>query len=174
MNNKYPYQTGYIYIPIVLDKAGMPQAIEIDGDKLDIKTDFHVSLVCVKDMITEHGEEIEQRVLRFFYAFVEENEVSLEGFTGEYRLAERNTEGEYRKTIVGMCIVSNLDNFYSELNKHLGTNFDNQPTHVTLYTLDPNKGIGLNNQTSFINMTRDITNTVIDMYPKIKSISYKI
>jgi len=167
MQEQYPYKTGYLYVPIEFSTEKVPRTVDFGGDTLKIKERFHVSLVCLRNMISTHGEGIGQKVLDFFYTFAEHEPLEFEGFSGEYRLAEQTRGNEYRKTIVGMCVVSNIDKFYRELNQEFGTNFDTQPTHVTLYTLGKNNGIGINNLHDLKHLTRNVTDELTAQHPEL-------
>jgi hypothetical protein len=82
----------------------------------------------------------EQVILDHFCNFVAKNDFSFLRFNGEFRLAK----SEDRETIVARCEVTNLDKFTASLSGTLGIEIPPQPTHVTLYTLQPDLGIGLN------------------------------
>ncbi|TSC71162.1 MAG: Uncharacterized protein G01um101449_90 [Parcubacteria group bacterium Gr01-1014_49] len=135
--NKFTYSKGYIALPVEI--AGLPESVEIEGETLQKKSSFHVSLLCVKDILEKHGD-LEKKILDFFCAFVKENDVSFVRYSGEFRLAK---SGE-RKTLVALCEISNLKELSESLGRELGFEIPPQPTHVTLYTLQPDVGIGLN------------------------------
>ena len=137
--SKYVYDKGYVYLPIEIGE--LPKEVNIGGDKLSLKSSFHVSLICVRDILAKNNKEnLEQIILDYFCKFILENDVSFIKFTGEFRLAK----SEERKTIVARCEVSNLEKFLQQISNELGIEALNQPTHVTLYTLQPDLGIGLN------------------------------
>ena len=133
--NKFAYGKGYIYLPIDLD-SNLPDDLEIDGVRLLRKSSFHVSLVCVKNI----GNNLEQKVIDSFCKFTSVNDISFVRFIGEFRFAEF----EERKTLVVKCQISGIEKFIKQLSQELGMDIPNQPTHVTLYTLQPDAGIGLN------------------------------
>jgi hypothetical protein len=140
--NKYAYDKGYIYLPIEINE--LPKKINIDGDSLSLKSSFHVSLLCTKDILSKHQKEnLEQVILDNFCKFVLENDISFVKFNGEFRLAKF----EGRKTIIARCEVSNLEKFSQQLSNQLRIDIPTQPAHVTLYTLQPNIGIGMNSFT---------------------------
>lgn len=127
------------YIALWCEDYDIPDTIEIDGDTLTKKDHFHVSLLCVKNIL-EVNPDVEEEVLKHFCDFSKKYEIKFESFTKEFRLATR----EERKSVVVMCKVSNLDTFAEFLAEKLGLPVAVQPTHVTIYTLQHNMGIGLN------------------------------
>ena len=73
--------------------------------------------------------------------FLRENNLSFQGITGELRLVVDKERG--RKSIVAMCNVANLSKFIDRLNRELCLDIALYPTHITLYTLGENQGIGI-------------------------------
>ncbi|MEX0917337.1 MAG: hypothetical protein WDZ90_02345 [Candidatus Paceibacterota bacterium] len=138
---KFTYRNGYIALPLGL--SGLPESIEIGGEVLQRKTEFHVSLLRVKTIL-EKFPNTEEQIINSFCEFVKKEDISFLHFTGEFRFAEKLAETGERKTVVAMCEVSNLRVFSDQLANELGVLISPQPTHVTLYTLQPNAGIGLN------------------------------
>ncbi|MCR4263754.1 MAG: hypothetical protein NUV98_03500 [Candidatus Roizmanbacteria bacterium] len=138
--NKFTYSKGYITLPVEIND--LPESILIEGETLYKKPSFHASLLCVKDIIEKHGNgNMEERILNFFCSFVKENDISFVKYSGEFRFAK----SEERKSLVALCEISNLKKFSESLGQELGIEIPPQPTHVTLYTLQPDVGIGLNN-----------------------------
>ena len=138
-SSKITYNKGYI--ALWLDTYPLPEAIEVGGVTLLKKDHFHVSLLCVKNIL-EKQPDFEQDILNHFCDFIKDNDVKFDGFTLEFRIA---TDDE-RKSVVALCNVSNLDKFVDYLSEKIGTTVAHQPTHVTIYTLQPNMGIGLNSK----------------------------
>lgn len=165
--NGYVNNDRYIHLPVDVDASSLPKEILLDSDTLLLKTEFHVSLVCVTELAEALSQDAEQKIVHIFNSFVEKNDVAFKGFAGELRVAEKIGE-ERRKTLVAMCIVSNIEELYNELNKQLGSNFDIQPTHITLYTLGLDRGIGLNSSEDIANMTKDITEDICSKYPSLE------
>ena len=137
---KYACDKGYVYLPIKR-MPELPRVINIDGNNLTLKSSFHVSLICIKDLIPKYQREnLEEEIIKSFCEFVSENDISFVKFTGEFRLARF----QERKAIVARCEVSNLENLSRHLSEKLSIEIPMQPTHVTLYTLQPDLGVGLN------------------------------
>ena len=134
---KYKFGDGYIYMPIKIEN--LPQQITINEYSLQVKPEFHCSLVCIKGISPEYGDNIEEKIIEYFCDFASKNEVSFLNYRNEFRLVKK----EDKVSIVVMCDISNLENFFNTLEKEHNINADTQPTHITLYTLQPNIGIGI-------------------------------
>jgi 16S rRNA (adenine1518-N6/adenine1519-N6)-dimethyltransferase len=127
------------YIALWCENYDLPETIEIEGNTLTKKDHFHVSLLCVKNILETHPDK-EEEIIQHFCDFLQEHEIKFKGFTKKFRLATR----EERKSVIAMCKVSNLDAFAKYLSQKIGMEVAIQPTHVTIYTLQPSMGIGLN------------------------------
>lgn len=147
--NTFTYSNGYIGLPLRLNE--LPQSIEINDTTLHRKDEFHVSLLCVKNVL-KVLPDVENQIVESFCNFVQENDISFIRFTGELRLAEK----EDRKTIVALCEIKNLKEFFNQLSSELDFDIAHQPTHVTLYTLQPNKGIGLNSPEDLAFLSKEV------------------
>lgn len=134
---KFAYSKRYIGLPV--EVGSLPDTVTIEGETLQKKSSFHVSLICVKDILSKNPG-VEQEVLDEFCAFVKQKNISFVRYTGEFHFVRH----EERKTLVALCEVSNLLEFSEILSRKLGMTLAPQPTHVTLYTLQPDAGIGLN------------------------------
>ncbi|MCD8494980.1 MAG: hypothetical protein LRY41_01415 [Candidatus Pacebacteria bacterium] len=151
----YNYNKGYIFLPLD-DTAlqNLQESIEIRNMRLLKKSKFHVSLVCVKN-IESVQEGIGDRIIELFCNFAQKHPFSFQGYTGVFRYVV-DKSGE-RRSLVAMCKLSNLDVFFDHVNRELGLSIPYQPTHVTLYTLKQDQGIGLNSQEDIQKMTEDVT-----------------
>lgn len=139
------------YIALWLENYALPETLNIDSISMLKKDHFHVSLLCVKNIL-ENNPGSEKNILHHFCNFIKDNEVKFEGFTKEFRLAERNE----RKSIVALCKVSNLQRFTEYLTEKIDIEVAPQPTHVTIYTLQHNIGIGLNSPEEMEDKSRSI------------------
>ena len=139
-SDKYLYDKGYIYLPIKLEKE-LPIEIEIENTKLYLKSSFHVSLLCTKNIFDKYPEkELENKIITSFCNFISNKNISLVKILNEFRFAN---SGE-RKTLIVRCEISYLNEFFKELSQEINMDIPLQPTHITLYTLQPDIGIGLN------------------------------
>jgi len=127
------------YIALWCKDYDLPDTFEVGGETLLKKDHFHVSLLCVKNILGVKPD-IEDEVLQHFCDFIKGNEIKFEGFTKEFRLAQNDE----RKSVVALCKVSNLHEFAEYLTEKIGVTVAPQPAHITIYTLQPNAGIGLN------------------------------
>lgn len=142
-----------IVLPIWI--ANLPEEIEVEGHKLSLKTEFHVSLVCVGKIMEKHKvsrPDFINEIARDFCEFVKNKNVDFAGFSGEFRFAARNE----KRTVIAMCEVSNLNEFFDVMNKKYGLKVESPPAHVTLYTLQPNLGIFLVNNEDINNLTKTV------------------
>ena len=157
---KYLYSKGYIHLP-TKNKGALPKAINIDGNQLSLKSSFHVSLLCIKNILAKNKiDNLEQDILNSFCKFVSGNDISFTKFNGEFRFVEF----EERKTVIARCDVSNLEKFSQQLSQELDIEIPTQPTHITLYTFQTNVGIGIN---SFEEL--DKKSRVIDVPSEVKT-----
>jgi hypothetical protein len=90
--------------------------------------------------VLEKDAMLENEILERFCAYIKNNDVSLVRLNDEFRFAQKNE----RKSLIVRCEISNLQGFFIELSEQFGFTIPLQPTHITLYTLQPNAGIGLN------------------------------
>lgn len=138
--NTFTYSKGYIVLSVIIEN--LPEEVLVQGETLRRKSSFHVSLLCVKNLLSENAH-LEQVLLDEFCSFVKDTDISFLSYTGEFRLAH----DDERKSLVALCDVRNLTKLFDVLSEKLGIDIPYQPTHVTLYTLQPNMGIGLNSLT---------------------------
>jgi len=132
---------GSKYIALSLEVEGLPEKVSIQGMTLQRKSSFHCSLLCVNNILGLQSD-LEDQILTFFCSFAKENDISFVRYTGEFRYA---VDGE-RRSLIALCEISNLAKFSNALGEKLGMQIPEQPTHVTLYTLQPDAGIGLNSR----------------------------
>lgn len=135
---KYKFNDGYIFLPLTIEN--LPSKLNVSGYELLLKEEFHCSLVCIKDLQEKYGRDAEEKVTKLFYDFILKNKIAFVKYRNEFRLVQR---GE-RVSVIVMCDISNIDTFFKLMDQELGIKSDTQPTHVTIYTLQPNMGIGVN------------------------------
>lgn len=135
--NNFIYSKGYIGLPI--EVGNIPASIFVEGIELVKKNTFHVSLLCVKNILLEN-KDIEQDILDVFCEFIKDKNIYFLKYTGEFRFAR----SEERKTLVALCKIENLNELFDLINNKFNLSIPYQPTHITLYTLQPEIGIGLN------------------------------
>lgn len=146
----------------VMDTIGLPvkianltKEIEAEGYRLLLRTAFHISLMCIGKIAEKYNvtrPDFINEVVNDFCEFVQNKDIDFIRFTGEFRFATQNE----RRTVIAMCEVSNLDEFYEIMNKKYGLKVELPPTHVTLYTLQPDMGIFLVDSEDINNLTKVI------------------
>lgn len=138
----YDPKSGYIslHMPVT---AGLPKTIKVKGHKLLLKSEFHISLIKARyaaELIDANRQvEIEQEIVDAFEKFVAKQPLTEFHPNGEFRFVQTDE----RKTVIGMCDVPHLQDFFAELRATYKTDIPDQPTHITMYTLQPERGIGL-------------------------------
>ena len=137
------YGDGYLQL-INLKLGELPKTIEVEGDKMIIKNEFHISLVWIgrlSKMVDERNKDkIKLEMIEEFERFTENNSLIDYKLTGELRLVKKDG----LKTVIAMAEVPNLNIFLEKLSEKYGVKLPVQPTHITLYTLPEDKiGIGI-------------------------------
>ncbi len=153
----YAYGLGYIYLPLKQLLDEFPATVTAGGKELNKKDRFHVSLVCVKEIAPQIAKAggISQTVAEYrlgiqFNEYVAEHPITLKRFQDEFRhVAENNNE-----TIVMICSIDGLEDFFAELDVAWHISIPVQPAHTTLYCLR-DKGIGITSQAA------------MERYPKV-------
>lgn len=136
------YDNGYIAL-VNLRLKNLPDTISVEGYTLLLKKEFHVSLICAKKIAVlidpENNRKIEAEIVELFKEFIKHQPLSDFSLNTELRFVEL----DQRKTVIVMTHVPGLDQFFNMLEKHYGNKLPLQPTHITLYTLQPEVGIGI-------------------------------
>lgn len=128
------------YIALWIETGNLPETFEYQGREFLKKTSLHASLVCVKNFLrTEPAAEA--KILEAFCNFTKTNNILFAGCTGELRLVKDEERG--RESIVAMCDISCLNAFNEVLSDMFGRTVSKYPTHLTLYTLGKDMGIGV-------------------------------
>ncbi len=111
---QYIFEHDTIALPIGI--SGLPPTIEVAGRELQLKSSFHVSLVCLGEMVKKKPdlpENFMESVVEDFCDFVEENEILLERYLPEtYTISQ----GE-RFTLIIMTQMSHIDAFFDLINE---------------------------------------------------------
>jgi len=134
-NKKYVLggpQEDSIGLPVSL--VGLPSDIAVEGCRLYLRSEFHVSLVCIGKIIEKHhisAPNFVSEVINDFCTFVKTNDIDFLRFRNEFKFVAQNE----RRSLVVMCDVSNLDKFFLLMNQKYKLNIEYPPTHVTLYAL---------------------------------------
>jgi hypothetical protein len=127
--------------PLVLD--GLPAEIDGLGRRWPRKVEFHVTVIgkAVIDRLAGGDPGVPKRVA----AVVAGRSVAPIRTTGELRHVRHPDDPEL-ETIVAMVECPALAAIYTELSAALGADLSPPPAHVTLYSTDPERGIGINDE----------------------------
>lgn len=136
------YDNGYIAL-VNLRLNNLPDTVSIKGNTLFLKKEFHISLICAKKIAVlidpENNRKIEAEIVELFKESIKHQ--PLHDFSLDTEL--RFVELDQRKTVIVMTHVPGLDHFFSILESKYGEKLPLQPTHITLYALQPEIGIGI-------------------------------
>ncbi len=142
--------------------SDLPKTMEINGEVLNLKTSFHTSLVCIGKIIEKNRIEIPdfvEKVLADFCEFGKDNPIEFKNFREEFYFSAK----EAKKTIVVMCDILNLNKFFDFINEKYNLGIEYPPTHVTLYTLQPDAGIFIVDSEDLKNLAKPIANPGIKL-----------
>ncbi len=151
---KYTFKKKTIGLPVVIE--GLPDKLDIEGCTLLRRSSFHVSLVCIGKIIEKQNiqaPDFENVVINDFCEFVSQNDISLIRYRDEFRFVAQNE----RQSVVAMCEVTNLERFFDLLNRKYQLHLETPPTHVTLYTLQPDAGIFLTDSNDIEKLTKTVS-----------------
>lgn len=155
-DNKYEFVHQTIGLPIKLEN--LPIEIIIKDNTLVLQPAFHVSLVCIGEIIKKHNITIydfENKIINDFCEFSNTNEIKVLNFN-DFKFVERDD----LKSVIAMCEISNLNKFFDLINKKYKLNIEYPPTHVTLYILPSKHGIFLTDSNDIKNLTAPIDNPI--------------
>ena len=117
----------------------LPQVVSWNGLELSKKEEFHMTLLHVQQASELSGRPREETA-SLFNSFVGKNPIECLSLSNDLRYAEEGAN----KTILVRCIVSHVDGLFADLNRTFAIAMPVQPAHVTLYSLEKNKGIHIN------------------------------
>jgi len=118
--------------------------IKIGTENYFPKIGYHVSLICLEDL----PESDQKKILNFAKKYP----VNIKEITPIYRLV---TEDIHRSIIVRVRLHG-LKKLLSAVNHHFGYFFVYPPTHITLFTLKDQYGIGVNSGSEYRQLTSQI------------------
>lgn len=142
ITERHNHDDGYIAL-VDIELANMPDSVTVSGMTLLKKDEFHVSIIALKHLAPlinpEQPDIAEKELVRDFIEFQKEHELADFALSGDHYLVKRDD----RVTIVSMVQLDGVNELYDTLRQKYQLEFPTQPTHITTYTLQPNKGIGL-------------------------------
>ncbi len=139
---KHNYDDGYIAL-VNLKLQGLPEYIEVEDTTLFLKSEFHISLLCAKRIAplidNKNSAAVEKGLVDDFLSFTRTTPLTNYEITSEFRLVKR----DQRKSLIVTVHVPSLDGFFIGLEEKYRSKLPLQPAHITLYTLQPEAGIGI-------------------------------
>lgn len=161
------YKYGKGWLGIHHELGNVAPELEIDGETLRAKDEFHMSIFSVKkyapliaEQINKPESEVELQILEEAIRLLELIPVTVKNLRDEFRLAEEDE----KKTVVVMCDANGLEEFFAGIRKAFSIDIPLQPTHITLYTRDG--GIGLTNNEDVQKLTRPLTTDESELFKK--------
>lgn len=163
------YENGFGYIRFEnLKLGGLPDSLTIEGCRLVVKSEFHISLVWVgrlAEMIDrQNKDKIKADMIEEFEKFTKKYSLENYKLTKKLRLVRRGDQ----KTVIIITKVPNLDIYFEKMSQKYGVQLPLQPTHITLYTLPTDKiGIGILSEEELNKLSAPIR------IPKLQSLVFK-
>ncbi|MFZ1812485.1 MAG: hypothetical protein WAU02_03145 [Candidatus Saccharimonadales bacterium] len=128
---------GYIaLVDIVLQE--LPETIHVGALALTKKSEFHVSLMALKHLMPLLGVS-EDELVHDFLEFQKDHPLIDFALTSEFRLVRRHE----RASVIVMVDMPEIEKLFVFLRAKYRRDIPTQPTHITLYTLQPETGIGI-------------------------------
>jgi hypothetical protein len=130
-----------LVVPVIVD--GLPERIEVLGRTWERKREFHVTAVS-RSVLEAAGRDREDR-----WAVVAETAsgraVGPMAATGEIRRV-RHPDEPALETLIVMVDAPGLAGLHAALSEALDAALTPPPAHVTLYSSDPGRGIGIDDE----------------------------
>ncbi len=164
INKKYNYKNGYISLPVDDQRLKqLPESFIVESEELMLRSDFHISIMAVKHLApiidSNNMEDVSQQLVQDFMEFSKNNDLVSYQFTNELRLVKKGD----RTSIVVMVKLENIDKLFDFLRKKHSVDLPTQPTHITLYTLGSNRGIGILSAQKLAEMSSIIPESVLNL-----------
>lgn len=142
LSERIYYDRGYIVLDIDFPK-GFPESVTVDNQKLTLKSELHISLINAKKIAKlanpDSPNDTEKKIVDEFKDFIRLKPIEEYKLLGQYRLVQKDD----RHSVIVEAQVRGLRDFFDVLNRKFAKNIPYQPTHATLYTLQPDRAIGL-------------------------------
>ena len=131
------HDAGYISL-VSVHLGDLPKTIHVNGLTLLKKGELHVSLMALKHLVPLLGVS-EDKLVRDFLEFQKDHALTNFELTHQFRFVQR---GEKASVIV-MVHVPEIEGLFAFFRAKYPHDIPTQPTHITLYTLQPEAGIGI-------------------------------
>lgn len=136
------YGDGYITLGNIMLR-GLPDVVHVEGYELVRKSELHISLACTKRLAPlidpARPVDVERELVEEFKDVATVEPLDDFELLPEFRLVQKGI----KKTLIVMAFVPGLELLYDELRDRFQTELPTQPTHITLYTLQPEAGTGI-------------------------------
>jgi len=138
----HSHDNGYVSLAIE-HLSDLPEQIKVDEKVLFRKGEFHISLMALKHLVplinTGTNNVTEDDIVQDFVEYQANNDLSHFRPANTFRYV---TRGE-RETVVAMVDVPNIEGLFEYIRTKYRVSIPTQPTHITLYTLQPEAAIGI-------------------------------
>lgn len=150
------HHEGYLWHVLPVEEfTDLPETIELEGEELNKKQEFHVTVANVRAMaqeIAEHDtdvESVEIAIQKLLTEYIQGNPISFEGFEEDLRLA---ITGD-RKSIAARCRMSGVEGYFNLIEREYEKKFPLQPAHVSIYTVN-GMAVGINSNEQMESYTK--------------------
>ena len=151
------HDNGYIMLKVAEIK-GVPSEVHLNGMTMYRKSEFHVSILALKHMIpliaATGKQATESQLVLDFKQLQPRLKLSQCELMQEFRFVARDV----RRAVIAMVKVPGIEHLFELLGAKYGLELPVQPVHVTLFTLQPNAGIGIFSQKELL-----LESTVVDL-----------
>lgn len=148
-------EEGNLLLDVPLELVAIPTWLASESQALGFKQkdEYHVTVIGVglSERIRDLGKT--EAVAELIGTYVWSVEIS-----NQYiELAKDDDDDIHRQSIICMVEVPQLAAFYEELSNHTNTTLSAPPAHITLYTKNYDRGIGVYNQDDLMRLkVRDL------------------
>lgn len=156
------YSLGYVMLPHEITIA---PTVKVGETIYYAKKEFHISIIAIKNyapVLAEKlgitSEEATTQILEEVKTQLSSFPISFKDYTNDVRVVFR----EDRSSIIIFVEVVGIKELYDHLKSKFEMEFYPQPTHITLYTLENGKGIGLNSSREVEKLTRKLDSKDVD------------
>lgn len=162
ITDRHNYDDGYIAL-VNINLENLPETIEIGEFKLLRKSEFHISLVCVKQLDEMFDADLiasrKDKLIQVFLNYEKSHGLTEFDRTGVFRLVKRGN----KVTVVEIVDMPGIEELFNKFRSN-GINIPTQPTHITLFTLQLDVGIGLTSQNQIENESKvvELTSIFVD------------
>ena len=147
LHNNLIYVWGYVMLP---KNLAIAPTITIQNTKFVAKKELmHVSIINTKNYVSALATKLNlteseacQKLVSEIDSFVSYNPIDLESLSDEVRIVKKSD----RVSLIIMVKITNINKLYEHLKSIFQIDFEPQPTHITLYTLENGVNIGVDSQ----------------------------